>query len=172
MDEIAMAHKYLHQVTTAVSFGLTSGVISAIGMIVGLNSATSSKVTVIAGIMIMAIADGLADAAGMHLSEEAETDRGRAKHTRKEVWITTLLTLFSVVGVVITFVIPILIFALGTAVLIAIGWGLLLLVILNYYIARVKNENPARLIFEHLLLAVALILISDLVGVLIASWFR
>jgi VIT1/CCC1 family predicted Fe2+/Mn2+ transporter len=163
-----MANKYNHQIITAISFGLTSAVISSLGMIVGLNSATSSKLVVIAGIVLLSIADGLADAAGMHLSEESEMEGGTSKHTSREVWLTTIFTLLSVVGIAMTFVIPIVIFPLGTAVLVAIGWGLFLLVFLNYYIAKIKNENPLKLISEHILLAVALILVSNWLGTLLA----
>jgi VIT1/CCC1 family predicted Fe2+/Mn2+ transporter len=118
--------------------------------------------------VLLSIADGLADSAGMHLSEESEIENGASKHTSREVWLTTIFTLVSVVGIAMTFVVPILIFPLGTAVLVAIGWGLLLLVFLNYYIAKIKNENPLRLILEHILLAIALILISNWLGTLLA----
>lgn len=167
-----MANRYKHQIVTAASFGLTSGVISALGMMVGLQSATGSKLVVVTGIIIMAIADGLADAAGMHLSEEAEAEKGRNKHTRKEVWLVTLLTMASVIGVVLTFAVPIILLPLGTAVLAAVLWGMLLLILLNYYVAKSNGENPVKMIAEHLLLAIALIIISNWVGSLIALAFR
>jgi VIT1/CCC1 family predicted Fe2+/Mn2+ transporter len=165
-----MFKRYSHQLTTGVSFGLTSGVITALGMIVGLHSATTSRLVVVAGIIIMAIADGLADAAGLHLSEESELEKGKSKHTAKEVWLTTLFTFVSVAGFILTFVIPILIFPLGTAVLVAIGWGILLLVVLNFSIAKARKENPIRLIAEHILLALFVIVVSHRVGHLIAGW--
>jgi len=105
-----MAGQYSHQLMIAISFGLTSGTITALGMIVGLYSATSSRLAVVAGIVVMAIADGLADAIGMHTVEEAESEKGRAKHDVKEIWITTLFTFFSVSGFILTFVVPILVF--------------------------------------------------------------
>jgi VIT1/CCC1 family predicted Fe2+/Mn2+ transporter len=168
LGDVGKTHKYAHQFITAISFGLTSGVISSLGMIVGLNSATSSKLVVIAGIVLLSIADGLADSAGMHLSEESEVEGGKSKHTSKEVWLTTIFTFVSVVGIAISFVIPILLFDLGTAILIVIGWGFLLLILLNYYIAKIKNEKPLKLIVEHLLLAVAIILVADWLGTLLA----
>ena len=159
--------KYFHQLITAVSFGSTSGIITALGMIVGLQSATSSKLAVVAGITVMAIADGLADAAGLHLSEESEIEGGKAKHTSREVWITTFLTFFSVCGFILTFAVPLLLFQLETAVLISVGWGLLLLVALNLYIAKIKNESPVKLVFEHILLALFVIVVSYLTGSLV-----
>lgn len=57
-----------------MSFGISGGVITTLGMIVGLDQATSSKTAVIAAILTIAIADSLSDALGMHLSEESRLD--------------------------------------------------------------------------------------------------
>ena len=164
--------KYSHQLITGVSFGLTSGVITALGMIVGLHSATSSRLAVAAGIIIMAIADGLADAAGLHISEESEQEKGMAKHNSREIWLTTFFTFLSVAGFILTFSIPILIFPLNIAVFVAVGWGMLLLILLNICIAKIKKERPIKLIFEHVFLALFVIAVSYYIGDLIARWVR
>lgn len=165
-----MTQKYSHQLITGVSFGVTSGVITALGMVVGLNEATSSRLAVLAGIAVMAVADGLADAAGFHIVEEAEIEYGKVKHTTKEVWMTTLFTFFAVSGFILTFAVPILLFSLKNAIFVDIAWGLLLLILLNYYIARVKREDPFRLIFGHVLLALFVVIVSYALGNLIARW--
>lgn len=163
-----MALKYSHQLITGVSFGVTSGVITALGMIVGLNEATSSRLAVLAGIVIMAIADGMADAAGFHIVEEAEVEYGKVKHSTKEVWMTTIFIFLAVCGFILTFAVPILLLQLRTAIYVDIAWGLFLLVILNFFIAKVKNESPLRLISGHVFLAVFVIAVSYLAGNLIA----
>lgn len=163
-----MAQKYSHQLTIGISFGLTTAVITSLGMIVGLYSATSSKLVVVAGIVIMAIADGLSDAIGLHCVEEAEIEKGKAKHTPKEVWLTTIFTFLSISGFTLTFVIPILLFPLETAVPLAIAWGILLLIILNFHIAKIRKERPMKIISEHVLLALFVIIISYWIGGLIA----
>lgn len=167
-----MTQKYSHQLITGISFGLTSAVITSLGMIVGLYSATSSKLAVVAGIIIMAIADGLSDAVGLHMAEEAEVEGGKAKHTPKEIWLTTLFTFLSVCGFSLTFAVPILIFPLKIAVFLAIGWGILLLILLNFYTAKIKKESPIKLISEHISLALFVIIISYLIGNLIAMWLK
>ena len=167
-----MIKRYSHQLTTGVSFGLTSGVITSLGIIVGLHSATSSRLAVIAGIVIMAIADGLSDAAGIHISEESELEKGKTKHSHKEIWLSTIFTFLSVAGFTLTFAVPIFIFPLKTAVLVAIGWGMLLLIVLNFYIAKIKHEGSIKLIFEHILLALFVIVASYGVGNLIAKYIR
>ena len=166
-----MAKKYSHQLLTGISFGLTSAVITSLGMIVGLNSATSSRLAVGAGIIVMAVADGLADAMGLHLAEESEIENGKVKHTSKEVWLTTAVTFFSVSGFCSTFAIPILLFPMKLAIFLAVSWGILLLVILNFYIARIKKERPLKLILQHILLAIFVIAISYEIGNLIKGKF-
>jgi VIT1/CCC1 family predicted Fe2+/Mn2+ transporter len=167
-----MIKRYFHQLMTGFSFGLTSGVITSLGMIVGLHSATSSRFVIIAGILIMAIADGLSDAAGVHISEESELERGTAKHTQKEIWIATIFTFISKLIFTLTFAIPFLFFSLKTAVFVAIMWGMLLLIFLNFTIAKIKQENSAMLIFEHVLLAIFVITISHWVGHFIAIYIK
>ncbi len=165
-----MIQKYFHQLSTGFSFGLTSGVITALGMIVGLYSATSSKLAVVAGLIVLAIADGLADAVGLHIFEESELEKGKTKHIPKEIWLTTFFTFLFVFGFILTFVIPILIFPLKTATFVAIVWGILLLILLNFGIAKLKGENSIRLIFEHVSLAFLVIFISYYTGNLITKW--
>lgn len=167
-----MAQKYSHQLITGISFGLTTAVITSLGMIVGMHSATSSKLAVVAGIVVMAIADGLSDAVGLHTAEEAEVENGRRKHTSKEIWLTTLFAFLSVSGFTLTFAIPILLFPLETAVFLAIAWGMLLLILLNFYIAKIRKENPTKLISEHILLAIFVVIVSHVVGSLVAMGFR
>jgi VIT1/CCC1 family predicted Fe2+/Mn2+ transporter len=163
-----MAQKYSHQLITGISFGLTTAVITSLGMIFGIHSATSSKLAVVAGIVVMAIADGLSDAVSLHTAEEAEVDKGRGKHTPKEIWLTTLFAFLSVSGFTLTFAIPILLFPFETALFLTLAWGMLLLVLLNFNIAKIRKEKPIRLISEHILLAIITIILSHLVGNLIA----
>jgi VIT1/CCC1 family predicted Fe2+/Mn2+ transporter len=94
----------------------------------------------------------------------------RAKHAPKEIWLITLFAFISVSGFTLTFAVPILLFPLETAVFLTIAWGMLLLVLLNFYIAKIRKENPIKLISEHVLLAIFVIIISQLVGNLVAIW--
>jgi len=160
-----MAQKILsHQAITELVFGLTTAVITSRGMVVGLSAATSSKLAVVAGIVIMAIADGLSDAISLHAAEEAEVEKAKAKHTPKEIWLTTFFAFLSVSGFTLTFVIPILIFPIPTAIFVAIFWGIFLLICLNLYIAKIRKEKPIKLILEHIFLAVFVVIISHLIG--------
>lgn len=159
-----------HQMVTGISFGITSGVITSLGMIVGMFSATNSKLAVIASIITMAIADGLADGAGQHMSEESEVEGGKTVHTHREVWMSTLYTFLSVCGSILSFVPFFLLFDLYTAILLGITWGVILLVVFNYLLAKAKNEKPFPIIAEHIALAVFVIVVSYFVGLLISKF--
>jgi len=76
-----------HSLRIGFSFGLTSGIITTLGLMVGLHSAVDDKLAIIGGILTIAIADSLSDAMGIHVSEESE-----AKHTSKEIWQSTFAT--------------------------------------------------------------------------------
>lgn len=140
-------------------FGLTSGIITTLGLIVGLNSSTHSKIIVIGGIILIAIADALSDSLGMHISEEAENT-----HTKKEIWQATITTFLSKFIFALTFIIPVLLFQLSTAIIISIIWGLSLISIFSYYIARKENIKPYKAILEHLVITIIVVTITSYIG--------
>jgi len=143
-----------------LGFGLTSGIITTLGLIVGLHSGTRSKIIVLGGILFIVIADSLSDALGIHMSEEA----GSRNTTKKQVWEITISTLLFKVIFASTFIIPILILSLQTAVIVSVVWGLSLLTIFSFYIAKKQNKNPKKAIAEHLTIAVLVIIITHFVG--------
>jgi VIT1/CCC1 family predicted Fe2+/Mn2+ transporter len=155
-----------HSVQVGFSFGLTSGIITTLGLIVGLNSGTHSQLAVIGGILTIAIADSLSDAMGIHISEEAEN-----KHTSKEIWESTFTTFFCKLIVASSFIIPVLIFALENAVIISVAWGLVLLIIFSYKIAKNSKKNILHVVGEHLIIGVIVIIIADFVGIIISNIF-
>lgn len=155
-----------HSLKTGFCFGLTSGIITTLGLMVGLNSSTHSKSIVIGGILVIAIADALSDAMGIHMSEESEN-----KHTPKEIWESTLATFLSKLVFALTFIVPILLFQLSTAIIVNIIWGLSLLGIFSFYIAREQKTNPLKVVAEHLVLTVIVIIITHYVGDWISSVF-
>jgi VIT1/CCC1 family predicted Fe2+/Mn2+ transporter len=147
-----------------LSFGLTSGVITTLGMVVGVNASTSSRLAVIAAIISIAIADAFSDAVAMHVSEESE-----GVHTRKDVWEATMATFLTKFAFAMTFVVPILFLALDIAVLIDIIWGLLIMTVFNIFLARSQDERVLRVVFEHLTIAVVVVLITYTAGSLLST---
>jgi VIT1/CCC1 family predicted Fe2+/Mn2+ transporter len=141
-----------------VSFGLTSGIITTLGLMVGLESGTHSQLAVVSGILTIAIADAL----GIHISEESEN-----RHTVKEIWQSTLFTFLSKLVFASSFIIPLFLFSLPTAVVVAVFWGFFLLGGFSFLIARAEKAKPLPVIAEHLVIAGAVILITDALGRLI-----
>lgn len=146
-------------VRTGVVFGLTSGAITTLGLMVGLNSGTHLRSVVMGGIVTIAIADAFSDALGIHISEEAENI-----HTSREIWEATIATFFAKFLFALTFLVPLIIFKLQAAVIVSIIWGVLVLTVLSYLIARQQGTHPLKVIFEHLLIAGAVVFISSITG--------
>ncbi len=149
-----------------VSFGLTSGIITTLGLMVGLNTGIGIKLIVIGGILTIAIADAFSDALGIHISEESSH-----RNSHKAVWEATVATFFTKLIIASSFIVPLLIWDLSTAVIINIAWGFSLLTIFNYFLAKSKKENPWFVIGEHLLIAAIVITITYFVGRFIAINF-
>ncbi len=155
-----------HSFKVGFSFGLTSGVITTLGLMVGLHSGTHSKLAVLGGILTIAIADAFSDALGIHMSEESEN-----RHSAKEIWHSTISTFFSKFMFAITFVVPIFLFELSTAVIVSAVWGLSLITAFSYLLATEQRENPLKIISEHVLIAVVVIVITHFLGSWIAATF-
>ena len=149
-----------------VGFGLTSGVITTLGMIIGLHSGTRLKLAVEVGIIVLAIADALSDAMGIHVSEEAEME-----HTTKELWQTSFFTFISKLLITLTFVIPMIFLDFSTAMLTSVSWGLFLITVFSFYMARSQKQNPYKVIAEHVFIAVLVILLAHYLGDVIYEIF-
>ena len=153
-----------HWLKTGISFGLTSAVITTLGLMVGLNSGTHSRIVVLAGILTIAIADAFSDALGIHVSEEADNT-----NTARQVWGATLATFLTKFLVAMTFVIPVLFLSLSAAIVVNLIWGLSILSLLSYFIATSQGEAPWKIIGEHILIAIVVIAITFWVGAWIGA---
>ncbi|MEM5832503.1 MAG: hypothetical protein QXL97_02470 [Candidatus Aenigmatarchaeota archaeon] len=156
-----------HGLKVGISFGLTSSIITTIGLMIGLASGTQERYVVIIGILTAAIVDALSDALGIHLSEESE-----AIHAQKEIWFTSFATLFSKMFFSLIFLPAVLFFPLNFSVIINIVLGFSLLFILSIFIAKEENEKAWKVVIEHLVIATFVIILSHYIGILIKSLFQ
>ena len=145
-------------------FGLTSGAITTMGVMVGLYAGTNSVNVVTGGILTIAIADAFSDALGMHVHEESEN-----AHTPREIWESTLATFFSKFLFSLTFLVPLFIFPVKLAVVISVLWGLSTVAFLSYKIAKEQGTSPVKAILEHVMIAVVVVLMTQVVGNWVAS---
>ncbi|MBU2260258.1 hypothetical protein KKC44_06690 [Patescibacteria group bacterium] len=147
------------------SFGITSGIITTLGLIVGLHSSTGSIRVVIGGIIVIAIADALSDALGIHISEEAEN-----KHDVLEIWEATIVTFLSKFFFAAIFIVPFLLLSLSLAISISIIWGLFLIALFSYLMAKGSKTKPIKAVLEHLFIAILVIIVTHYVGDWVATF--
>lgn len=155
-----------HSFTVGASFGSTSGVITTLGLIVGLHSGTHSKIAVLGGIMTIAIADAFSDALGIHMSEESE-----GVHSKREIWISTITTFIFKFLIASSFTIPtIIIEELMTSIIVNVIWGMILLATLSYIIGRRKGKQW-EMIAEHVIIALTVVVVAHIIGDYISMIF-
>lgn len=157
---------HLRGFRTGINFGLTSGVITTLGLMVGLHSGTHSTIAVIGGILTIAIADAMSDAFGVHVSKEAEHDS-----SDHEIWTATIVTFVSKFVMAMTFAVPVLLFELTTAIYVSLAWGLIVITLLSYKLAGAKNLRPGPIVLEHLVITLAVVAAAHFVGVWVARTF-
>ena len=146
-----------------IGFGLTSGVITTLGLMIGLYAGTNSLYVIIGGIISIAIADACSDALGIHISEEVDN-----RKTSQEVWIATGATFVVKFIIAFTFLIPLLLLPLSYAVFMDVFWGTIILALFSFYIARERKVSAWHVVFEHLFIMFVVIGITHYVGVSIA----
>ncbi|MCS7125862.1 MAG: hypothetical protein NZ929_03005 [Aigarchaeota archaeon] len=149
-----------------VGFGLTSGVITTLGIIIGLESGTQSKLAVMTGILVLALADSLSDAMGIHVSEEAE-----GEHTSEEILESTVSTLISKAVFTLSFLLPVLLLDPPNTIYASVGWGLALISFFSYYMAKKQNKKSSKIILEHLVLTIIVIVSAYYLGSFIRQLF-
>jgi len=162
---ILRAIKKMRGWQTRFSFGSTSAIITNLALMAGLHSEANAKVSIIGGILVIALADNIADSFGIHIYQESE------KIETREVWICTLFNFISRLLVSLSFVALILILPLNAAIISSLVWGLLLLAAVSYMVAKNEAANPYSSILTHLLIAVIVIFLSNLVGDLLIGRF-
>jgi VIT1/CCC1 family predicted Fe2+/Mn2+ transporter len=151
---------------TGLGFGVTSGVITSLGLLVGLHSGTYSQLAIIGGILTIAIADSFSDALGIHVSKEFED-----RDSSKVVWEATIVTFFTKFLIALSFVVPVLLFPLSTAVFVGVMWGLLILFGFSYFVAKQIKAKPWKVVAEHFFIAIIVLVASRWAGLLINKFF-
>lgn len=144
---------------TGFSFGLTSGVITTLGLMVGLHAGTHSRLAVIGGIATIAVADALSDALGIHIAVESKNNGAVS-----EIWEATIATFGAKFLIALTFVVPVLLLPLEEAMTVSVGWGLMLLAVLSYFLAQAQQISPWKVIVEHVVIGISVIAITHYVG--------
>jgi VIT1/CCC1 family predicted Fe2+/Mn2+ transporter len=153
-------------IIAGASFGLASASITTLGLMIGLYASTDSKLAVVAGILTIAIADAFSDALGVHVSKESEADC-----LQSEVWRATISTFIFKFVFANLFLVPVIFLPLKAAVIVSIGWGILIISLLSYFMAKGRKESVIGVIGEHLAITFVVLIATQYVGQLIAKFF-
>lgn len=146
-------------------FGSTAAIITDISIIVGLGSARASKGPIIGSLLTIALADNISDSLGIHLYKETEGLSQRLSLLSTALnFLSRLLVSLSFIGIVVYL-------SMSQAIIVAIVWGLLLLVLLSFLITRSNKENSVLEVVKHVLVAIVVVVLSRWVGGLIAAKF-
>lgn len=150
---------------TGFSFGLTSGIITTLGLIVGLNEGTSSKIAILGGILTIAIADAFSDAFGILTSQEAEN------HTIKQAIYAMVSTFLAKFIFALSFIIPVVLFELPVAMLVSIIWAYAALTGLAILLSQVEKKPLPKIVISHWVITTVVIIATYISGKMIATLF-
>ncbi|HDQ88679.1 MAG TPA: hypothetical protein ENN92_00830, partial [candidate division WWE3 bacterium] len=149
-----------------LGFGLTSGIITTLGTIIGLNAATQSKTAVIGGILTVALADAFSDALAIHITEEST-----GNHDSSYLWKATFSTFFFKMVFALSFVLPFLVLEYGLAILVCLVWATLVIGIFSFITAKKREESAIKAVLEHLIVGGLVVGATQIVGSVISEVF-
>jgi VIT1/CCC1 family predicted Fe2+/Mn2+ transporter len=134
------------------------------GVSVGLNAATATKAAIVSGLLIIAVADNISDSLSIHVYQESE---GLESKSAFRSTITNFLARF-----LATFTFVVLVIALPSALVgpILLAWGLVLLSVLTYLLARERGVSAASEIVKHVAVALLVVFVSRTLGVWIRTY--
>jgi len=147
------------------SFGATSSTVTSLGIIFGLLTSGNPKASIIGSLLVIAVADNIADSLGIHIYRESTATH---KENTRMFTISNFLTRF---GITLTFVILFAFLPVEIASWACMAIGLGILVFLSYLIGVQRKTSTIREILIHLGIAVPVIVISHFLGQLIFTLF-
>ena len=140
------------------SMGATAAIVTSMGLIAGLAYESNAKTSIIAGLLVIAIVDNISDSLGIHIYKESEGAN------KQEIKSSTLGNFIIRLIITLIFVTIVLLFPPYIAFIVSSIWGLVLLTILSYLIARIKMTHPLREVVYHLAIALLVIIGCKFLG--------
>lgn len=153
--------------TKNFAFGITSGVMTTLGVIIGVWFGTKDRLSVLSGIFSIAAADSFSDAMAMYTEEKMEYGSSEATSLKK-----AMLTFLSKSIISLTFVIPFILFSdnnLKFAVMADFLWGSFLISIFAVQIAAIEYSSTLKKILKQIFLAIIIIILALIGGKVVKS---
>jgi VIT1/CCC1 family predicted Fe2+/Mn2+ transporter len=148
------------------SFGITSAIVTSLALMLGLDQTRDPKTSIVGALLLIAIADNIADSLGIHIYRES------LPGTESNPKVNTISNFATRLAVMMLFVGIVLALPLTIAIAISVAVGLALLTVLSYYIAINQRTSIALSIVHHLGIAIVVIFLSHYLGQLIGNMFR
>jgi len=144
--------------TTRISFGGTAAIVTSMALIVGLDAANAGRAAMVSALLIAAVADNLTDSLSVHVYQESE------RLEEREAFIGMVSNFVTRLVVCLTFVLIVVLFRTHVAAIGGIVWGMLLLIVLNYILARHRKVGAMSELGKHLAVALVVIFVSKGIG--------
>jgi VIT1/CCC1 family predicted Fe2+/Mn2+ transporter len=148
------------------SFGITSAIVTSLALMLGLDQTRDPRTSIVGALLLIAIADNIADSLGIHIYRES------VPGTEGNPRVNTISNFAVRLGVMMLFVAAVLTLPLTFAIIISVAAGLVLLTVLSYYIALNQKTSIAMSMVHHLGIAVVVIFLSHFLGQLIGNMFH
>lgn len=151
---------------TRVTFGGTAAIVTSMALITGLAAANASRHSVIGALLIIAVVDNLTDSLGIHMYQESECLE------KREAFIGTLANFATRLILCLSFVLIIAVLGVQAAAGWSVLWGMALLAVLSYFVARHRSLNTASEVAKHVAIALLVIFVSKGLGLWITNHFN
>jgi len=147
-----------------IAFGIMEGTILIWGLMLGLSVTQNRGITVIA-LLVTALADALANAAGLHVSQESE-----GHHDEKEVMKSTIYCFAATFLVMAFLAVPIILFeSYSSAIMTSSALSVIILGALGYFVAKKRKETVWKISLEYILMGVGVAIVSYALGAIVET---
>lgn len=151
---------------TRFSFGGTAAVVTSMALIIGLTAASATKSAIVSGLLIVAVADNLSDSLSIHMYQESESLEPQA------AFRSTLTNFATRLLVTLVFILLVLALPSNLTVPASVAWGVGLLIVLSFLIAKQRGLGLASEAIKHVLSAAVIIGVSRTIGAWIPAHLR
>ena len=128
-------------------FGIISGTITTIGLMMGLSAGTQSKLAIIVGVLTIAISDTLSDAFGMYMSRKVADTNDKSLAPLK----TASGVLAAKLIISLSFLIPIMCsedIIIGRNI--SIAYAFIIIISASSYLTHLRNEPLLRNVIKYI----------------------
>ena len=151
-----------------LAFGLVDGLVTMLGVVIGIAQATGNMRIVIVSGVVAGVANAFGNSFGFYGSELAERGEhiveGREPSSMTEARMSSLLSFFTSLGATVVLTIPFLAFSQSLAMTVVVVVGCVLLFSLGLIVGRLWGRHPLRYGLIYLGLGLAGAGLSFLVG--------